>query len=135
MKEIYVDANIFVAVICNEPGSAKCKKLLEEIQSGQLCAYSSVLAVDEVMWAVQRQLGRQDAIDAAEFLFSLDNLTLVDATPNILRTAVTAYSEMDLAPRDCIHLATMQSRRLLAIATLDADFDKVPGIKRLDLER
>ncbi len=133
MKEIYIDANVFVAAICNEPGSENCKKLLESIQNGQLYASTSVLAVDEVMWAVQRLLGRQDAIDAAELLFSLDNLTLLDATPQILRAAITAYGGMNLAPRDCVHLATMQSRKLFTIATLDADFDKVPGIKRLDL--
>ena len=40
----------------------------------------------------------------------------------------------ELSARDCVHAAVMNSHELDVIATFDTGFDRVAGIRRLDLQ-
>ena len=132
MTDVYIDASVFIAAACDtgKDGDAS-ERFLEDVHAGAHRAYTSTLTVDEMLWVVKKTLGREEAAKAAKLLFNLSHLGLVDATGSIVSDAVEVFLHERVEPRDAIHVATMRSRRVVHIASLDADFDSVKGIKRL----
>ena len=129
--QLAIDANVFINAATKAESPAF--KLLEKIKNGAILATTSVLTIDEVMWVINKLLGHDAAVRAAEAMIIFPNLELIDATPEIMSLAVTIFQKGRLKPRDAIHLATMQSRNITSIATEDSDFDKIKGIKRVQI--
>ncbi|MBV8544746.1 MAG: type II toxin-antitoxin system VapC family toxin [Acidobacteria bacterium] len=48
--------------------------------------------------------------------------------------AVDLMERHELSARDAIHAAVMLNRGIELIATFDADFERVPGIRRVTLQ-
>ena len=131
MNQIYIDANVFINAATKAESPAF--KLLGKIKNGTTLGTTSVLTIDEVMWVINKLLGHDAAVRAAEAMIIFPNLELIDATPEIISSAVNIFQKSNLKPRDAIHLATMQSRNIVSIATEDSDFDKIKGIKRVQV--
>ena len=49
--------------------------------------------------------------------------------------AIEIYKKNKLDPRDAIHLAAMQSKKIKTIYSSDSDFDKIKEIKRIDFRK
>jgi predicted nucleic acid-binding protein len=152
---IYIDANIFIHVLLNDPRfGATCKAFLTRVEKGDAEACLSPLAIDEIAYKiiveklkaelglvttgeVLRQLKRDpDRLDSAKpellaFLLVIQNykgLRVVDVPASIGVSLFEKITDHRLLPRDALHLAIMEYHGITHIATSDKDFGRVAGI-------
>lgn len=135
MKEkVYVDSNIFIYAATNiETEGERARALLEKIKNGDMQGVTSLLALDEVLWALQKATGKKVAHMVVSTLLIFPNLILVDVTRSILAETLHIYEHHNLHPRDALHLATMQLKGIKTILSSDPDFDRIPTVKRIGL--
>jgi len=92
-ERIYLDSNCFInASLSKQEASIKAKKILEQIKNGfYKKAYTSVLTIDEFLWKVQKEVGKELAAEGASIFFTLKNLELIDANSQIVSQAIEIY--------------------------------------------
>ena len=137
-KEIvYIDSNCFIySAIDKEEKGKKAKSILEKVKKGEYRkAYTSTLTIDEFLWRVQKEVGRELASEGTIVFFTLENLELISVDQSLISEAIQIYKDKKLDPRDAIHLASMQSKSIKTLISSDPDFDKVKGIKRIDFSK
>jgi len=151
---LYLDTMIPYALLRNiEPAATV---LFERVKAGELHAYTSVLTFDELAYRLLLALIRErydgSPLDhlrdhkgqvIAEFYPKLapalarlrvfPNLTLVDVTIADLARMSENISAHHLLPRDALHLAAMQACGCFDLVSHDADFDRVPTVRRYTL--
>ncbi len=131
---IYIDANIFIHAVNNAaPEGIRAQQVIFLLAGGRTSAITSFVTIDEVMRALQKINGREAAARAAEAMLHIRGLQLVGLDLAIISEAIHIYKHEGLRPRDAIHLATMREKGITAILSTDADFDKIPSIKRVKL--
>ena len=128
---MFVDANVFIfAILDGKEKGTRCRNLLDSIAHGQK-ATTSCLVIDEIMWSLMRNR-RANLIEmAVKNLYEMPNLEIVAVPFNAPLSAVKNMMDFQLKPRDAMHLATMQHYGISSIATDDADFEGVKGIKKI----
>lgn len=135
-KLIYVDANCFIYGAIDQSKIGKnARKILSEINDGKYFAYTSTLTIDEFLWRVQKEVGRDSASEGAGVFFTLKNLDLINADAQIISKAIEIYRKERLDPRDAIHLASIQSKKISTIVSADPYFDKIKDIRRFDFSK
>jgi len=136
IRKRYIDANLFIyATIDNESIGKRAKNILRKIKEGEYMAYTSTLTVDEFLWRVQKEIGKELAEQTVSIFFDLPNLELINIDKQIITSAIEIYKNEKLDPRDSIHLAAMKSKNIKAIISTDPDFDKIQNIKRVDFAK
>ena len=152
---IYIDANIFIHVLLNDPRfGATCKAFLTRVEKGDAGACLSPLVIDEIAYKiiveklkaelglattgeVLRQLKRDpDRLDSAKpellaFLLVIQNYKGLKVIEIPASAGVNIFKEMTdhkLLPRDALHLAIMEHHGITHIATSDKDFGRIAGI-------
>ena len=135
---IYLDTNVVIYAIENHPKyGAKCKKILEDIETGKLKVCCSVMVLAEVISALvkinrilkkakKRELSVRDNIDA---VLSLP-FQWVELNFAIIRQA--SEYRYPLAGADYIHLASMELNGVEEILSADGELDGVAWVKRID---
>ena len=130
---MYLDANFFV--LCNfDTGSRgeTARKIQQEIiEKGR--AFTSSLALDEVMWVLIKNGKKSLVRETIEDIFATQNLSVLDVTGSSALDALDQFENYDLKPRDAFHVAIMKSNKISEIVSDDKDFDRVKGIKRIRL--
>lgn len=128
---IYIDANVFIyAVAESGPTAAAARRALADaLRAG---AATSALTVDEVVWNLGSD-GKERAIDHGRRLLDLPGLRILPVLGDDVRRALDLMSKHGLQPRDAIHAAVATNNGCKSILSGDADFDAVPGLKRLAL--
>jgi uncharacterized protein len=130
---MYLDANFFI--LCNfDTGSRgeSARKIQREIvEKGR--AFTSSLALDEVMWVLIKN-GKKSVIrETIEDIFATHNLSVLEVSGSAALDALDEIEDYDLKPRDAFHVAIMKSNKISEIVSDDKDFDRVKGIKRIRL--
>ncbi len=134
----YLDTNVIVYAIENHPKyGERCKRILEDVESGKLKVSCSMLVLVElinVLKKLNRVLSKQkrkelELEDNVDAVLSL-GITWIDLDFLIVERAST-YS-FDINGVDYIHAASMEVNSITEVLSADADFDKVPMVKRLD---
>ncbi|MFP4143091.1 MAG: type II toxin-antitoxin system VapC family toxin [Thermoplasmata archaeon] len=127
---MYIDSNIFIysAVDKNQLGE-NCRNIVEKIENGSLNAASSYLMLDEVLWILQKNIGKEDALESTKMFLSLP-IKWIDVKRDIMYQSLELYDSTDLAPRDAIHMASMKKEKLTVLLSEDDDFDDIEGIER-----
>ena len=134
-EEMYLDANLFISSILDDKDiGEKAREIIEKIKKNIFKGFTSTLTIDEVLWAVQKQLGKEKAADIANDFISMTNLEFISVNIEIIKNSVKEYKN-SLNPRDAIHLASMQSKGIKTIISSDPDFDKINSIKRIDFSK
>lgn len=135
MKDrVYLDANIFIFASIGEQNiRSATRKIIEQIVSGKIFAITSCLTIDEVVWVVQKERPIEIAIEIGERIFLIPNLEIVEVNSEIIKEALKIMKELKLKPRDAIHAATMAQYGINTIISEDPHFEKINGVKRLDL--
>lgn len=92
-ESVYLDSNCFIyASISKQQDSLEAKKILEQIKNGiYKKAYTSVLTIDEFLWKVQKEVGRELSAEGAIIFFTLKNLELIDVNFQVVSQAVEIY--------------------------------------------
>ena len=135
-EKIYIDSNTFIyAAIDNEEIGRKAKTIITDIKNGKYKAYTSTLTIDEFLWRVQKEVGRELASESVTIFSTLANLELINVDIKIITKAIEIYKTEKLDPRDSIHLAAMREKNISHIVSTDPDFDKIKNIKRIDFRK
>ena len=130
---MYLDANIFVyANFDTGTKGSSARKLLRSIATGKN-ATTSALALDEVMWVAWKNKQKDKIREVIEDIYQVKNLKIVPVSTSIPLAAISLMETNLLKPRDAFHVAIMQELGEGTIASDDADFDKIEGIKRVKL--
>jgi len=76
---IYLDANIFIiAALTNDNRAENAKKILSEVISGKIEAYTSALTIDEITWILWKQTKDKElAIDQSLRILQFNNLHII----------------------------------------------------------
>jgi len=151
---LYLDTMIPYALLRNiEPAATV---LFERIKAGEFRAYTSALTFDELAYRALLALIRERYGDSplnrlrdhkvqmiAEFyptlapaltrLRTFPNLTLVDVTTADVEQMSENIGVYCLLPRDALHLAAIQKCGCFDLVSHDADFDRVPTVRRYTL--
>ena len=131
---VFLDSNIPMYVAGRDhPLRAPAKRLLEKVRAGELEACSSTEVLQEILY---RYAGLR-RLDLAREVYDLFvalcpiifPVTLADT--DRARDLVGAHPGVGV--RDAIHAAVMLNNEVREIASFDAGFDAIPGIRRLPL--
>jgi len=151
---VFLDANLFIYHF--EPHStfgAPCTQLLLRIESQELLGFSSTHILTEVahrlmMFEVSQLPGssgvnakhrvqRQPAVvqQLTRFRTAVENifqghLQILTIPPALIVEAAKVSQLTGLLSNDALTVAVMQANNLTKIASLDTDFDRVPGVTR-----
>jgi predicted nucleic acid-binding protein len=151
---LYLDTMIPYALLRGIDPAAQT--LFTRIQAGEFLAYTSVLTFDELTYRMLlaliqdhysgpplERLRSEEQKMITEFypqlaphlarLRAFPNLLLVDVTASDLSAMDEAILQYHLRPRDALHLAAMQRCDCFDLVSHDADFDRVPMIRRYTL--
>jgi predicted nucleic acid-binding protein len=152
-ETVYVDANIFHFYLRGPDAIRKdCSSLLERVQRGELDAFTSSLALDEVVYKVllkkieekhgknpldvirksAREIGLESPAvrKAIEIILGIDKLRVLPIERDHIEESVEYMQEYGILPRDAIHFSVMMSAGCRNICSADGDFDRVHEIVR-----
>lgn len=133
-KMIYLDANFFIfALLDNTKKGEKSRAIQKEIIDGKYLAFTSPLAIDEVMWVLIKNNKNHLLRNAVEDIYSTPNLEVREISSLAPLHALGFIETYNLKPRDALHVSIMKQMQLTTIVSDDNDFDKVKGIKRIKL--
>jgi predicted nucleic acid-binding protein len=151
---VFVDANIFLFALTNHPvhGTA-CEAFLDRADNQEIVAVTSTSVLGEVIhrvmtieacdrfgWPVQGIANRlrrhptevQQLVRPRQALDEINagRVSVVAVTPPLVSLATDLSRQTGLLFGDALIVATMRDQGLSHLASLDADFDRVPGITR-----
>lgn len=133
--KVFIDSNIPMYVAGSQhPHREPARRLLERVRSGEMQGYSSTEVLQEILYRYSA-LDRIDMAGAVYDLFvevcpAILDVTLADT--DLARQLLTASRRP--SARDALHAAVMLNHGIERIATFDADFDSIAGIKRLSID-
>lgn len=151
---LYLDTMILYVFLRERDHATEA--LFRRISRGALIAYTSVLTFDELTYKMLLALIRDaypgsplehlrnhETALIAEFyprlapvlaeLRAFPHLTVLSCDANDLIRMDTAMLRYQLRPRDALHLAAMQKCNCFDLLSHDADFDRVPEVRRYTL--
>lgn len=125
---IYLDANVFIYAATDEgaQGKAAAKALTKALRDG---ACTASLTADEVLWAINKKLGRDLAAEKLRQLLALD-LDVVAVEKRDIEASIALF-QSGLDPRDAIHAAVALRKSCSSIVSSDPAFGKVKGIRHV----
>ena len=157
--QIYVDTMLFYTLLRAEDRIRPIvQRFFSRIESGEILAYTSVLAFDELAYRLilglikdryggspLEHLRAREADILKEMAPAImPKLQSLRAFPNLAVTEIT-YRDIDamlrnmldypLKPRDALHLATMQRLCCFDLASNDHHFDEIGEIRRFSIPR
>lgn len=128
---IYLDANFFIfANFDLGPKGEGARKIQRAILEGKQ-AVTTVLALDEVMWALIRNKKQGEMRGVIEEIYATPNLVVKEVPALAALTALDIMERYGLKPRDAFHAAAMKAFEVREIVTDDPDFDKIEWIRRM----
>lgn len=133
MDKKYLDASVFIQGILREDN--KSKEVILKIANNEFMGVTSVLSWDEIVYVVQKFLGREIALREGNKLFNLPNIEFIDAKKDVIIGAGKLMDKYNINPRDAIHCATALKLNIKEIISEDSDFDKVKELKRISCSK
>ncbi len=131
---VFVDSNIpmYVAGGPHEHREP-ARRFLERVRKGEVDACTSTEVLQEILYRYS-SLGRLDLAREVYDLFVEICPVVLDVTLADTDRARDLLCEASgISARDAVHAAVMLNHEVERIATFDAGFDRVPGIRRLRL--
>ena len=131
---VFVDSNIPMYVAgTDHPHKAPARRFLDQVRSGKIEACTSTEVLQEILHRYA-SLGRRDLARDVYNLFAgicpvVLGVTLADTD----RARDLLGLHRGISSRDAVHVAVMLNHRVTTIATFDAGFDDIAGIKRAHL--
>jgi predicted nucleic acid-binding protein len=132
--KVFIDSNIPMYVAGREhPNQEPSRRFLRRIGEGKVDACTSTEVLQEILYRYA-SIGR---LDLAREVYDL----FVEVCPVVLgvtladtdRARDLVCGATGLSARDAVHAAVMLNNDVQWIATFDAGFDEIPGIRRLKL--
>ncbi|MBI4874337.1 MAG: type II toxin-antitoxin system VapC family toxin [Acidobacteria bacterium] len=132
--KVFIDSNIPMYVAGQEhPNRASALRFLAQVQTGELDACTSTEVLQEILYRYSA-IGRRDLAGQVYDLFVGVCPVVLPITLADTDQALALLREIpQISARDAVHAAVMRNHSVECVATFDQDFDRVPGIRRLDL--
>jgi predicted nucleic acid-binding protein len=133
----FLDTNIFLRYLTrDDPAKADaCRDLLARIDRGEEDGFTTESAIVEVIYVLQSPkqyaLPREEIVQRLDAIFAMENLRIPMRA--VLVKACQLYGlhpALDLA--DALAIAHMQRAGITEIYSYDRDFDRIPGITRIE---
>lgn len=132
---MYIDANIFIyASIDNKKLGKNCRKIIKAIDQKQIHCASSYLVVDEVLYILQKHIGKKDAFTLIKSIISLP-VRWIEVDENVIISMLSLYDKTSLDPRDAIHVASMKKLGVSTLISEDSDFDTISEVTRVTADQ
>jgi len=129
---LYVDSNIFIFAAMDEGRLGEnCREIIRLIHSKSISFLASFLVVDEVIWVLKKNIGKEDAIRITKALLSMP-MKWITIQRSVIIRMVDIHENTELDPRDALHISSMKESGISIIVSEDEDFDMVDGIERLN---
>ena len=148
---VFIDSNIFTYFLLRDTDFfRKWSHFLKYIESGYFIGFINNIVISETLFNfVKAEVCNNHGIKPNEFIryvkenpesigevdisdvidvFTMPNLNLVDVPPKLIPLLRDAHKK-SLLSNDAFHLLTMEYLNIRDIATNDADFEKIAGIK------
>lgn len=126
--DAYVDANVLVYSTLDDQRGEQARAALRDLETGA----TSMLAIDEAVWALRRADGMASAIHTARLWLDSPRLVIVPIGAAEGRRALDLMERPGLKPRDALHAAAALERSLPVLSD-DGDFDSVERLTRLPI--
>lgn len=132
---LYLDANVFVyPVLHTGPKSDAAAALLARVEAGKEPAATCALTLDEVVWVVAKEAGRDVSLRHARLILDLPHLRILPVREADIRLALDLMGpRRKLSPRDAVHAAAAIGAGIYTVVSDDADFDTVDELSRRPL--
>ena len=151
---VFVDANILIFALANHPAhGVACDLFLDRAENQEILAVTSTHVLGEVIhrmmtieasdrfgWPVQGIANRlrrhpaevQQLVRARQALdeIAAARVTAFAITPAHVALATDLSRQTGLLYGDAVVVAMMRDQGITELASLDADFDRVPGLTR-----
>jgi len=132
MPPVFLDANIPMYMVGGDhPNRALAGALTDRFAKARVPMVTDAEVFQEILHRYH-SINRQERIQPC---FDLVLALVSEVLPLDLATVQTAKSVLDevrgLSARDAIHVAAMRVHHVFEIASFDADYDRVPGIRRI----
>jgi predicted nucleic acid-binding protein len=132
MAPIFLDSNIFLYAIGTEhPEKQPCRKLLELVAGGKLEAVTNSEVLQEILYVRLRRGDRSEALAAVRNARDMMEAILPVTGEDVLAACDLLGRHPALDSRDAVHAAVAMRNRISTIASVDRDFDAIPGLRRL----
>ncbi len=131
---IFIDTNVPVYAGGHaHPLQAPCYEVLQRAGTSDRFVTSAEV-LQELFHHVRRRWRWADDGDAyRKFAQTMEGAVLpIEEADLAAAVALSAQVPADIEARDLLHAAVMQRHGVRSIATADRDFDRIPGIERLD---
>jgi predicted nucleic acid-binding protein len=134
MKKALIDSNVILRYLTKDPPkmAEAALRTLDDAQNGKISLLLTSLTVAEVVWVLESFYGQTKTKIAeiiGQFLFC-DGLEVED--PDLIIEALSLYHEKNLDFADAFLAAIALRRGPQGIYSFDHDFNRVPGITRLE---
>lgn len=132
--KVFIDSNIPMYVAGRaHPNREPARRLLGQVTKGEIEACASTEVLQEILYRYsalgKRELAREVYDLFVELCPVVFDVTLADTD----RARDLLCASEGLSARDAIHAAVMLNHQVEWIATFDAGFDRVAGIRRVAL--
>lgn len=130
----FLDTNIFVNHLLqlNPEQGERASGILERIEAGDLTVQISDIVVFETVFTLQRAYRVPREEIAANVLQILELPGIVLPAKAQYRRVFELYLSSAVGFADCYHAVLMQRRGVTEVISFDKDFDKLPGINRVE---
>lgn len=129
----FLDTNVFLyAVGRAHPEREVCARLLQRVAEGSLEAIVNTEVVQEILYVLTRRGQRKAALELARHIEALFPGMLPVTLEDMNEALRLLEAHPGLSVRDSVHAATMLRNGLRMIVSVDPDFDRIPGIHRID---
>jgi predicted nucleic acid-binding protein len=113
------------------PRKAEAQVLLESVVAAGHRLVTDAEVLQEILHRYT-SIGRREAIEPAfrAVLEVVDEVFGIEKA-DVVRASEIAQSPTMLSARDAVHIAVMERRGIRSILSFDSDFDRWPGVKRI----
>jgi len=130
----FVDTNIFLRYLTrdDEQKAEQALALLRRVERGEEKIATSVMVIFETVFTLQHSYGvaREQTRQLLSDILSLRGLRVPGKS--VLLRALDLYSNTNISFADAYNAAFMEASAVSEIYSWDTDFDKLPGITRLE---
>jgi uncharacterized protein len=130
----FLDTNVLLRYFANDdPVKAQAAlALLQRVERGEERVIVSPMVVFEVVFTLQRsyKMSKADIRRLFWRILSLRDVQLAEKP--VFKAAFDLYVEKNIAFADAYHAAWMQRRNITEVYSWDREFDRVPGLTRIE---
>ena len=132
----FLDTNIFLRHLANDDPvkSRACLALIQGIERGEVTAWTSEMVIAEMVFVLSNKksygLSREAVRDALLPLINLPGLKI--SRKRMYGRVFELYTSYPIDYVDAYHAALIEDRDQTEFYSYDADFDRLPQIRRLE---